>query len=81
MKTKQRAPKRKRSLSLEPQHISEDAWYYEERKGLHVIAYVPGRPGEAREVAHALISWKSLEESMVRYRAHKRASRATGSQS
>lgn len=65
-------------LSLSPQHINKDAWYYEEPNGLHVVAYEAPIPGHARQVLHLTVKWKTLEETMKRYRAYRRALRDGG---
>lgn len=60
-------------LSLSPQNINDDAWYYEEPKGLHMVAYEAPIPGHARQVLHLTIRWKTLEATMKRYLAYRRA--------
>lgn len=72
MATKKR--KRRTFLSREPQDLGKKAWYYEEPRGLLVIAYneedhpAPGR---------AVIPWKKIEASLKRYRAQRRARSAS----
>jgi hypothetical protein len=64
-------------LSLSPQHIRPDEWYYEEPKHIHIVAWIPPlkrahTQGE-RIAAHVRIPWSSIERSLKRYRAYKRA--------
>lgn len=62
-------------LSLAPQHIRPDEWYYEEPKHIDVVAWVASdRAMSAREKfpIHIKIPWHSLAKSLKRYRAYKR---------
>lgn len=59
-------------LSLAPQRINRSQWYYEEPRHIDVVAWVTVSNGQRMPV-HAKIPWKSIERSMRRYRAYKRA--------
>lgn len=74
-KANRRKLKLPEKLSLSPQHINDEAWYYEERKGLHIVAYEAPIPGHARQVMHLHIPLRTLEASMKRYQAERRARR------
>jgi hypothetical protein len=58
-------------LSLSPQHITADAWYYEEMTGLHFVIWGPKVPGHPREVQHLRIKWRQMLNTMTRYRRFK----------
>lgn len=64
-------------LRLSPQNITQDAWYYEEPKGLHLVSHDAPIPGHSHQVTNLVIKWRSLEETMKRYRAYRRACRAS----
>jgi hypothetical protein len=61
-------------ISLKPQNISKDEWYYEETKGLCMVVKYPGIAHD--ETRTFYISWKKLEATMARYRKHKRVQAA-----
>jgi hypothetical protein len=63
-------------LSLSPQHITDDAWYYEEKTGLHLVIWGPDVPGHQREVQHFRIKWRQMINTMRRYRRFKAKSDA-----
>jgi hypothetical protein len=58
-------------LSLSPQHITADAWYYEEKTGLHLVIWGPKVLGHQREVQHFRIKWRQILNTMTRYRRFK----------
>lgn len=63
-------------LSLSPQRVRKDSWYYEEPKHVHIVVWTEPLEraysrGE-RFAVHARIPWASLAKSMKRYRAYKR---------
>lgn len=49
-------------LSLEPQTVSKDVWYYEERKGICVVH---------RSGAHMYVPWEMVARSVDRWRRDK----------
>lgn len=63
-------------LSLSPQHIRPDEWYYEEPRHVHVVVWT--KPLERaysrgeRMPVHTRIPWSALAKSLRRYRAYKR---------
>lgn len=63
-------------VSLAPQSISRDAWYYEERGKLHLVVWTNFEralsKGE-RVPVHVRIPWKRIEGSVRRMRAEIRA--------
>lgn len=64
-------------LSLSPQSIREDQWYYEEPKHVHVVVWTPPLEraysrGERMPV-HTKIAWAKLASSLKRYRAYRRS--------
>ena len=65
------------ALSLRPQHIKPDAWYYEEPKSVTVVVWTSFdralSKGEQVPV-QIKVPWHMLGKSLKRYRAHKRAS-------
>lgn len=71
------------SLSLSPQSISEDAWYYEERKGLHLVVWDQPIAGHTRKVQNLTIPWRQLRGTMARYGRYlkRRASTVSGEHS
>lgn len=69
-----RSPGLPLKLSLAPQRLTTDSWYYEERKGLRIV-YWHSLPNGTREAIHLTIPVKKIEASMRRYRAE-RAARA-----
>ncbi len=63
-------------LSLSPQNIRADEWYYEEGKHVHVVVWTPPLEraysrGE-RFAVHTKIPWSKLANSLRRYRAYRR---------
>ncbi len=59
-------------LSLSPQRINRNAWYYEEPRHIDVVTWITVTNGQ-RVPVHVHLSWKSLERSMRRYRAYRRS--------
>jgi hypothetical protein len=51
-------------LSLKPQQVSNELWYYEEPAGLVIVS---------GGVTLPTIPWKMLEASLARYHAYKQA--------
>jgi hypothetical protein len=71
-------------LSLSPQPIKPDEWYYEEPKHVHVVVWSPPLDraysrGERMPV-HTRIPWSSLAKSLKRYRAYRRTVGKEGGQ-
>ncbi len=64
MKTVAQKKQRPR-LSLNPQQVSAEFWYYEERKGINLYGGDKG-----------MIPWRMLEASLKRYRAVQRAKKS-----
>lgn len=66
-------------VSLSPQRIHKDAWYYEERGKLHVVVWTAAdramSSGE-RFPIHVKIPWKVIEGSVRRMRAELKATRS-----
>lgn len=65
-------------VSLAPQRINKNAWYYEERGKLHVVAWFEATGAMskgARFAVHVHIPWKSIEGSARRMRAELREQR------
>lgn len=53
-------------LSLRPQNVAPDTWYYEERSGLSIYHVVGGTGSELV----CIIPWRKLNVTMERYRKH-----------
>lgn len=53
--------------ALDPQNLTSDAWYYEHRNHIDVIAWVTGRDG-SRTSIEIRIPWRRLEASYSRCR-------------
>lgn len=69
-------------LSLSPQHIRPDGWYYEEPRHVHVVVWTPPLEraysrGERMPV-HTRIPWSALTKSLKRYRAYRRSQGKSG---
>lgn len=58
-------------LSLSPQHITDDAWYYEEKTGLHLVIWETPVAGHMRTNQHLRIKWRQVLDTMRRYRKFK----------
>ena len=58
--------KRKRRISLDSQHLNQDAWYYEGKRGIEVVRQV--RDGDRNYLATSItmVSWKKIRTSMRR---------------
>jgi hypothetical protein len=65
----------KRGYPLAPTDVGKTAWFYEEAKGLHVIAQVNAATCGATK---ALIPWKKVEAAVDRHRRIKSAAKARG---
>ena len=66
----------KAQLSSNPQIVSHELWYYEERGGIGIVTNpAPG------EYTRPKIPWRMLEATMKRYRASKRKPKVKGSSS
>lgn len=60
--------KAKRKLSLSPQNLTNDSWYYETRKGLEIINYRKNESGNhERNPDRIVIPWRKVLESVRRY--------------
>lgn len=53
-------------LSLEPQSVNEDTWYYEERKGVLVVHRLKDKNGDYEKTVQILLPWKKLLNSCER---------------
>jgi len=60
------------ALSMSPQNIQDDTWYYEESYGLDIIHELPERPGKP---LHIKIPWRKLEASVRRHQIDKIAAK------
>ena len=56
----------------EPQHVSETAWYYEERHGLTVVAEMHNAIGGYIGTVQVKLPIRKLRDSLSRYPAPKR---------
>ncbi len=74
MKAKKVKAKVTPHLSLNPQHINEGAWYYEEEKGIEIVYEIVNN-GQRLRTDHILIPWKTIVNSVKRYRRLKAAER------
>jgi len=59
-------------MSLSPQLINEDIWYYEEKKGLHFVVWNEQVPGHTRTHQQFDVPWRSVVNTMNRYRKWRR---------
>lgn len=70
-KGKQTATPKKRIkrdyTSRYPQSIDENVWYYEERRGIRVTAYILNDVGALLKTANIFIPWKILDASHRRH--------------
>ena len=55
-------PNHKKYLSLEPQRVNSQTWYYEENSGILIYSHVTGKP--AATVIQ--IPWRLLRKSVQR---------------
>jgi len=58
--------KTKNKLSLSPQHIDGDTWYYEESKGIDVVRQVRNSTREVIATERFMIPWELLRKSLAR---------------
>jgi hypothetical protein len=58
--------KRATGLSLKPQRVSEELWYYEEKDGLHVVFVSEGLTHQVE------LPWGKITKSIERYQQSKR---------
>lgn len=58
--------KRKRKTSLDPQHLNQDAWYYEGKRGIEVVRQVRDGDGNYLAISITMVSWKKIRASMRR---------------
>jgi hypothetical protein len=60
-------PKRGRgALSLNPQHVATDCWYYEERRGINVVKEIRTPQGDYIRTEQFVIPWRMLQASLAR---------------
>lgn len=57
---------RKRSTSLDPHHLNQDAWYYESARGIEVVRQVRDGDGNYLATSITMVSWKKIRKSMRR---------------
>lgn len=55
-------------LSLDPQHINENNWYYETKKGIEIIHQMRNIHGNMICNEIFTIPWKKIENSLKRWR-------------
>jgi hypothetical protein len=55
----------KAELSRDPQNLSEDTWYYEERPGICITHNID--PNDHARPIHIKIPWRKLVKSVNRY--------------
>ena len=66
MKTAQAKQKQRSKLSNSPQHVDEDTWFYEERRGILVVRRVYNAGGEFVQTEQFMIPWSKLRASLNR---------------
>ncbi len=55
----------KRKLSLEPQNVTKELWYYEEPKGILIVHEIYSK-NEYLRTDQLLIPWKMIRASLKR---------------
>ena len=58
--------KRRRRISLDPNHINQDTWYYEGKRGIEVVNRVQDGDGNYLATSTAMVPWKKIRASMRR---------------
>ena len=58
--------KRKCRIRLDPQHINQDAWYYEGKRGIEVVRQMRDGDGNYLAISVTAISWRKIRASMRR---------------
>lgn len=58
---------KKKGLSREPQNITEETWYYEEKRGLNVIHEIR-QLGVYLRTDTILLPWRKVLNSVKRFR-------------
>ena len=58
--------KRKARISLDPNHINQDAWYYEGKRGIEVVRQVRDGNGDYLATSVTMVSWEKIRKSMRR---------------
>jgi hypothetical protein len=53
-----------KSEFLKPIHLSREAWYYEERRGILVVQEARTKDGELLKTAMVTIPWSKLERAL-----------------
>ena len=57
------------TLNLNPQHISERLWYYEEKKGINLIIEICDESGRLIRTDNVVIPWNKIRKSLKRFDA------------
>lgn len=54
------------TLSLHPQRIDDQSWYYEEPKGICIVREIRDRCGHWIQTDTMLIKWAKIRKSLAR---------------
>lgn len=63
---------KKRAYPLDPRKVSSDAWFYEEPRGILVVAELKEGAIRYAGTVQTRLSWKKLEKAVDNHRAIKR---------